>query len=122
MTTRRKFLTQGGLAAAALIAAKPLKTAAAVGSPMSGTTNSVLLLHTAAGHEAGLQLTKQVADLRSAAGNVVLLHAGKEAGDNTAPLDYDASISQKNAVSATANNYRIIYRGQVKTGVITVTD
>lgn len=120
MNTRRKFLIQGGLATTALIAAKPLHTIAGVSSPMAGfgsNHNSVLFLHTA-DHQTH-QLVNQIAELKRTAHNVVVLNAGNM--ESATDLKYDASINKNNAVAATANNYRIIYKGNIKIGVITAT-
>ena len=124
MNSRRKFLIQGGMATTALLAAKPFKAIAGASSPITGfgTNNRVIFLHTSDLHDATPhQLISHIAELKSSTGNVVLLNASNNVAGNVAALNYDASISQSNAVSATANNYRIIYKGNIKIGVITAT-
>lgn len=123
MNSRRKFLLQGGMATTALIASKPFKTIAGVCSPITGygtNDNRVIFLHTSDLHNANYhQLISHIAELKRSAGNVVLLNACAAIAENATALNYDASISQNNAVSDAVNNYRIIYKGNIKIGVVT---
>ncbi|HMD00584.1 MAG TPA: hypothetical protein VKH37_10535, partial [Ferruginibacter sp.] len=59
------------------------------------------------------QVVTEVASLKRSAGNVVLLNAGNDEAGN-GQLKYDASISK-----GSADNYKIIYKGNVKIGIIT---
>lgn len=125
MNSRRKFLLQGGMATTALLAAKPFKAIAGAGSPITGfgnNDNSVIFLHTADLNNSNHQkLISHIADLKRSSGNVVLLNAGNNVAGSAAALNFDASVNHSNAVSATANNYRIIYKGKIKIGVISIT-
>ena len=123
MNSRRKFLLQGGMATTALLVAKPFQTIAQSGIPVPGLTannNKITFLHT--GNSATLSADQLINKINACknSSNVVLLDA-TDAATDTHNLAYDASISQHNAVSGTANNYRIIYKGKVKIGVISAT-
>lgn len=120
MSSRRKFLVQGGLATTALLAAKPFKTVARAGSPLTGYSyrNKVLVLHTADLHNANHdRVVDHISGLKRAAGNIILLDAGKK---NSSSIKYDASIDQCNPVSA--DDYRIVYKGESKIGIITASN
>ena len=120
MNSRRKFLLQGGMATTALLVAKPFQTIAESGIPLGGLTsnnNKISILHTGNPNKLSAdQLAKEINAFKNNS-NVVLL----DAGDNSVKLPYDASISKNNAVSNTANNFRIIYKGNIKIGVISAT-
>jgi len=122
MNSRRKFLIQGSLATTALLVAKPFKTLAGAASPVTGfntNNNKVIFLHTGNFRNINQQqVISHIADLKNTTGNIVLLHAGDDVSNNSVKLNYDASISQNNSISASANNYRIIYKGKIKIGVI----
>jgi len=123
MNSRRKFIVQSGLATTALIAAKPFKTVADAGSSILGlnfTNNKVIFLHTADVHHSNQQqVLDHIAELKRSSGNIVLLNAGKAGSEDSTPLKYDASLCDNNVVDAASNNYRIIYKGNVKIGIIT---
>jgi 2',3'-cyclic-nucleotide 2'-phosphodiesterase (5'-nucleotidase family) len=120
MNSRRKFLLQGSMATTALIVAKPFKTFAEASAGITGfasNDNQVKFLHTGNLDEVGHgQVARQVAEIKNKAQHVVLLDAGHS--KKGPGLPFDASISQQNAVPETANNYRIIYKGNIKIGVI----
>jgi hypothetical protein len=120
MNTRRKFLLNGSMAATALLTAKPFTSIANSLSPVTGfsiNNNSLVLAHTgnvASGSGHSLQ---QIQKLKSSYANLIMLHAGK-----TAPAikpAYDASLHAGESCSVAANDYKIIYKGDIKTGVIT---
>ena len=122
MNSRRKFLILGSMATTAALAAKPFKTFANASSRITGfntNDNKLILLHTGdfskANHQ---QVFKHMADIKNNTGNVVLLNAGNEVAGNVASFKYDASISHNNSIATSANNYRIIYKGNIKIGVI----
>ncbi len=120
MNTRRKFLLQGSLATTALLTAKPFKTLANALAPITGyaiNDNTIVLVHTGAyNNNATQQTIQQITDLKRNTGNLVLLHAGH---DHAAQLNYDASMNMEACVSITTDNYKIIYKGNIKIGVIT---
>lgn len=119
MNTRRKFLLSGSMAATALLTAKPFTTIANSLSPVTGfriNNNSLVLAHT--GNAAGSSL-QQIQKLKSSS-NLLMLHAGKTA-PATKPV-YDASLHSGESYSVAANDYKILYKGNIKTGIITAMD
>jgi hypothetical protein len=121
MNTRRKFLFSGSMATAALLTAKPFTTIANSLSSLTGfsiNNNSLVLAHTGNAMSAAANETLQhVTKLKNSHANLILLHAG-----NTAPAIqpvYDASLHSGESYSVSANDYKIIYKGDIKTGVIT---
>ncbi len=122
MNSRRKFLILGSMATTAALAAKPFKTFASASSPITGynaNDNKLILLHTGDFNKSNHQrIFKHMADIKNNNGNVVLLNAGNDVSDNAVSYKYDASLSHNNAIATSANNYRIIYKGNIKIGVI----
>ena len=120
--TRRKFLLRGSMATAALLTAKPFTSIANCLSPVTGyyiNNNNLVLVHTGNNTAAGHQLNIQdVARLKNNAANLLLLHAGNVLANNQATTVYDASMKQGEAYSVAADDYKIIYKGDIKTGVI----
>lgn len=110
------------MAATALLAANSFKSFAKTSSPLTGfntNDNKVIFFHTGnsvnADHH---EMIKHIADVKNTFGNVVLLHAGNEFTENSFSLKYDASLCYGNIVAATTKSYRIIYKGDIKIGVI----
>ncbi len=119
MSTRRKFLLQGSMATTALLAAKPFETFAKISSPVTGfnnNKNSILFLHT--GADGVSQTAAQVAALRNNHANVMLLHAGTDVPAPLQQLKYDATTEDTNRIFS--NAYKIVHKGDFKTGVINV--
>jgi hypothetical protein len=122
MNSRRKFLLQGSMATTALLAAKPFKTFSNSIAPATGFSikgNKVVLVHT--GDYMGKnqhQTHTQIAGLKKNIGGVVLLHAGNDVKNKVASMNYDASISPEKNILFTENNYRMLYKGDIKIGVI----
>ena len=109
------------MAATALLTAKPFTTIANSISPVTGfriNNNSLVLAHTSdAMGSAKNETLQHIANLKNNNANLIMLHAG-----NTAPAVqpvYDASMQIGESFSVLANNYKIIYKGDIKTGVIT---
>lgn len=118
MNTRRKFLFNGTMAATAMLSAKPFTSLANSLSPVTGyriNNNSLVLAHTgsAPGQSENLQ---QISKLKHAEANLILLHAGHQA---PAKAGYDASLHTGESFSVAAGDYKIIYKGDIKTGIIT---
>jgi len=113
MNNRRKFLLQTGMAATALIAAKPYKTFAGITNPFtgSGSGNVVLLLHT--GNTGYQQAASHINTIKQQHANTMLLHAGNKVDATTIPMHYDMTPDQHAKTS-----YKIIYKGNIKVGVI----
>ncbi len=109
------------MATAALLTAKPFTTLANSISPVTGfriNNNSLVLAHTGnVMGNAGNQTLQHITKLKNSGSNLILLHAG-----DTAPAIqpvYDASLHSGESYSVSANDYKIIYKGDIKTGVIT---
>ena len=109
------------MATAALLTAKPFTTLANSLSPVTGfriNNNSLVLAHT--GNAMGAvenETLQHITKLKNGSANLIMLHAG-----NTAPAlqpIYDASLHSGENYSVATNDYKIIYKGDIKTGVIT---
>lgn len=121
MTNRRKFLLNGSMAATALLTAKPFTSLAGKLSPVTGFTtnnNNLTLAHTGnAVAGSSKQVSEHISKLKSNSTNLIMLHAG-----GTPPTinpAYDASLHAGERCSVAANDYKIIYKADIKTGVIT---
>ena len=124
MNSRRKFLIQGSMATTALLVAKPFQTIAETGIPLGGLTannNKIAFLHTS--NPAKLSAAQLVKEINTCKNNshVVLMDAADATEYTYATLPYDASINRNNSVSGTSNNFRVIYKGNIKIGVISAT-
>jgi hypothetical protein len=121
MNTRRKFLFSGSMATAALLTVKPFTTIANSLSPVTGiriNSNSLVLAHTGnAIHTNSSQALEHIAKLKNSSANLIMLHAG----DATPALQpaYDASMNTGESFSISTDDYKIIYKGDIKTGIIT---
>jgi len=104
------------MAATALLATKPFTSLANSLSPVTGlriNNNSLVLAHT--GCSLGnTQPLEQIAKLKNNYANLIMLHAGNEAADS----GYDASMYADAPNAVAANDYRIVYKGNIKTGII----
>ena len=124
MNTRRKFLFSGSMAATALLTAKPFTSLANSISQVTGyrisNNNNLVLAHTGNAKAGAGKAQEQISKLKNSNANLLMLHAG----DSTPATKhaYDASIHTGTAYSVAANDYRIIYKGDIKTGVITASD
>ena len=120
MNTRRKFLFNGSLAATALLTAKPFTSIANSLSPVTGysiNNNHLVLAHTGnAVHTGSNQAMQHITKLRNNNPNLIMLHAGDKVAANQ-PM-YDASFYSDESNPASANDYKIIYKGDIKTGII----
>lgn len=118
MNNRRKFLFNGSMAATALLTAKPFTSIANSISPLTGfsiNNNSLVLAHTGNIAATGSCL-QQIQKLKHSSANLILLHAG-ETSPATKPV-YDASLHTGESYSVASNDYRIVYKGNIKTGII----
>ena len=119
MNTRRKFLLQGSMATTALLIADPFKTFANRISPITGFVvddNKIVLLHTGNSSQHNRHFAaEQISSLKKSTGNLVLLHAGKHNESNTVFNNHDALIHTD---SIDASQYKIIYKGDIKIGII----
>lgn len=124
MNTRRKFLFSGSLGAAALLTAKPFTTIANSLSPVTGyriNNHQLVLAHTGnALHAGSNQAMQHITKLRNSNPNLIMLHAGNKVAANQSA--YDASLHAGETYSVADNDYRIVFKGDIKTGIITAND
>ncbi len=125
MTSRRKFILQGSLATTAMLALKPLNAIAGVSSPLTSLTSSsgkLVFLHTA-GFTTGSsnQVIEYITSIKNNNKGAILLKAGQVNEDETGTLMYDATINGGNDSSAISGDYKIIAKGNIKTGFISAT-
>ncbi|MEO6251879.1 MAG: hypothetical protein ABIO79_01125 [Ferruginibacter sp.] len=115
MHTRRKFLIQGSIATTAMLALKPLETVASTVSRLTGYSGNgkLIFLHTAIPVH---QTNQQVSNIRR--DNAIVLNAGvaQQLKNNT--LTYDSSIDEINDQTGKTGGYKIISKGNIKTGII----
>jgi hypothetical protein len=123
MSSRRKFLFKSSMAATALLASKPFTSFANTVSPVSGFSindNQVVLVHAGYYHSTDQhQAIQHIAELKSNTGNLLLLNAGPDLEGYAGVFNYDASAGNINNELFSSGNYKIIYKGNIKTGVIT---
>jgi 2',3'-cyclic-nucleotide 2'-phosphodiesterase (5'-nucleotidase family) len=119
MTNRRKFLIKTGIAATGLMVAKSFEAVAKQSSSWSGmgfNYNSITFLHTSAAGEIVASQIKKVAAKNT---NIVLLNAGYHSSE-TQQVNFDASMDSLNETFEGA--YNIIYKDNIKIGVIAAND
>jgi hypothetical protein len=121
--SRRYFLIEGGLAATAMFALRPFTGFAGAASPFTGLSNScgrkLCFLHTGNINPVNDHPAIQyVTNIRNSNAHAILLKAGQINQDETARLVYDASINGSNDRSEITGDYKIITKGNIKTGVI----
>jgi hypothetical protein len=122
MNTRRKFLFSGSLASAAFFTAKPLNTLANCLNPLTGicyNKNKLVLAHTGNAVNGFNNPANLISQLKNTSNNLLLLHAGCES-PNINNL-YDASLHEGEKFSVPAHAYKIVYKGNIKTGIIAAT-
>lgn len=117
MNTRRKFLIQGSMATTAVLALKPFTSIARVASPFTVLNNSngkLVILHTAHLHSYNdNKVIQHIANIKKNNANAILLNAGYDTTqDEKGPLSYD--------VPAITGDYKIIRKGNIRTGIICV--
>ena len=119
MNTRRKFIIQGSLATTAMLALKPMTTIARVASPFAGLNGKLVFLHTAnlKSYSDG-PVIQYIKNLKSKNAGTILLEAGQDAMDETGQFTYDVSIHETNDLSAITGDYKIIAKGNHRTGFI----
>ena len=122
MNTRRKFLIQGSMATTAMLALKPFNVIANAASPFTGLSMSydkLVFLHTASlNPNSDRQVIRYIKDIKNSNANAILLKAGQDTGDETGQLDYDVTINGDNVFSVMTGDYKIINKGNIRTGII----
>jgi hypothetical protein len=123
MTSRRKFIIQGSLATSVMLALKPMNAIAGISSPLTSLTSSsgkLVFLHTAdINTGSSQQVIQYITSIKNNNKGAILLKADKTSHDETGSLKYDASINECNDSSAIIDDYKIIVKGNIKTGFIT---
>lgn len=114
------------MATAALLTAKPFTSIANGLSPVTGyriNTNNLVLAHTGNITSAsGNQTLQQIAKLKNSSSNLIMLHAGNSTPACAGQPVYDASMHTGASFSVAADDYKIIHRDDIKTGIITAND
>jgi hypothetical protein len=122
MTNRRFFLVQGTLATTAMFILKPLTSiggAVSQFTEFNGSYGKLTLLHTASVNTYTADNALQyLAKLKSTHTHSILLDAGQGMEYETASLPYDVSINRDSSESAITGDYKILNKGNIKTGVI----
>lgn len=123
MTSRRKFIVKGSLATSAMLALKPLNALAGPSSPLTILTSSsgkIVFLHTAAINTGSHKVIEYITRIKNNNKGAILLKAGELNEEETGTLKYDASVSGGSDSSAISGDYKIITKGNIKTGFISV--
>jgi len=121
MKSRRYFLAQGTLATTAMFALKPFTSIGSTISQLAGFNGSygkLAFLHTANLNNSDNKVIKCIQDIKNKNTNAILLNAGQGVQDETGSLVYDASINGSNDLSAITGEYKIITKGNTRTGII----
>ena len=119
MSNRRKFIVQTGLAATAVLATNPINVLAKCTSPISRAGfyyDSITFLHT---NGPGITVAAQAKKITSKTASIVLLHTDKEEQAVKQQMICDASLPSIN--ENTDGGYKIIYRDNIRVGVVTAT-
>lgn len=124
MNTRRKFLIQGSMATTAVLALKPFTSIANASSYFTmppGRKNQLVFLHTAnINHSPDHRVIQHIKKLKNNNSNAILLKAGQNEQEESGQLIYDVSVTGSNDQSAITGDYKIINKGNLRTGVISV--
>jgi 2',3'-cyclic-nucleotide 2'-phosphodiesterase (5'-nucleotidase family) len=120
MYTRRKFVIQGSMATTAILALKPFNAAAEAISSLTGLDSrqgKLAFLHTANPNiQNDTKLIQHIAELQNTNTNTLVLHAGQVTSQGS-PV-YDCCIDEINKQSGIDVNYKIIRKGNIRTGFI----
>lgn len=120
MYTRRKFVIQSSMATTAVLALKPFHVAAETLFPIKGTgslNGKLMLLHTAnPDSQIDHKVIQHIAGIQNINDNAIVLQAGPQL--RPGQLAYDFSIDEINQADLNSSNYKIIRKGNIKTGLI----
>ena len=121
MNTRRKFFLNGSLAALGILAIEPIesfgKTLNTISDFSTDNSRSLVLAHTGKScNFENPEILDQLSGLRSKHPNLVLIHAG----DNESNIQCEASLYSSGPASIIKNEYRIVNKGGIKIGIISV--
>ena len=121
MKSRRQFVMKGTLAATALIASQSFKALASITTPFIHTGNAdfsynnhLVFLHSSELHlSKNNQIIGYLKKVKSTVPNSIMINSGSE---QTSNIHFD--ISANESAELFNNNYNIITKGKVKTGII----
>ena len=122
MNTRRKFLLHGSLASTALLLTKPFKSIARPFATVTGFSvndTKVVLVHAGNACNSYHQTVIKISDLKKSTGNMVSVFAGNL---NDSNQNFDAVINQKNEFHFSEKDYKVVYKGDYKIGIITAVE
>ena len=124
MNNRRTFIFQSGIAAAAFLVSKPYKAFAGISTSLSSGSkgSNLVLLHTANLGDGMEYATaaNQIISLEKKKANATLLHAGNTIPQHFQQLSYDVSWNSDNTFHAQSTDFRIIYKNNIRIGVINI--
>ena len=110
------------MATTAVLALKPFDSIARIASTFTGigSPNSQLVfLHTAhMNHSGDYQVINYINQVKNNNANAILLKAGQDKQEETGQLTYDVSMNGDTSLSAITDDYKIINRAGVRTGII----
>jgi len=121
MKSRRYFLAQGTLATTAMFALKPFTSIGGAISQFTGFNSygKLSFLHIAnLGNSSYKKVIKYIQDVKNNNINTILLNAGQDVQDEQGSLTFDASINGSHDLSAITGEYKIITKGNTRTGII----
>ena len=121
MKSRRNFLVKGTLATTAVFALKPLTSIGSTISQFAGFNSSgkLAFLHTANMNNSSYsKAIKYIQSIKANNTSTILLHAGQSINEEQGSLTFDASINGNNDLSAIVGEYKIITKGNTRTGII----
>lgn len=120
MHTRRNFLIQGSIASTALLAFKPFKSLAGTVSRFTGYNGygKLIFMHTAIlDKENGHALIQNMPPINR--DNAIVLHAGPVGQKAEQGLaKYDTCINEINNQEILTGGYKIVNKGNIRTGII----
>jgi 2',3'-cyclic-nucleotide 2'-phosphodiesterase (5'-nucleotidase family) len=121
MKNRRHFLLQSTLATTAMFALKPLTSIGRTLSQITGFSGSypkLAFVHTATlNSSSDNRVIKYIQEIKNSNTNAILLNAG-QGMQGSGSLVYDVSINGSDDLSAIAGKYKIINKGNTRTGII----
>ena len=122
MNTRRKFIIQGSMATTAVLALKPFTSIASAASFFTGPDGSnsqLVFLHTSnVNPSVDYRVINFIKEIKNKNANAILLKAGQDEPEETGRLTYDVSMNGGNDLSAITGDYKIINKGNLRTGII----
>ena len=110
------------MATTAVLALKPFTSIARIASPFTGpggSNSQLVFLHTANMNPSrDYEVIKFIKEIKNNNANAILLKAGQDEQEETGRLTYDVSIHGSDGLSAITGDYKIINKGNLRTGII----